>query len=194
MKEFNFYIQIEDRDDDFNTDINEQYVGWLEERGIKGRVCRPSGLGASTETISFIMKIIFKVIGVLKFIWSIYLRVSNRDTISVLKQYNPRLKIYIWSDESKGDTLGTRQSLSIAQKMKEDIYLRFSRIYEVDIVSISNTNYCGRPNTLWVNISKRDFSDYDLGRLIKKINKIKATNKTIYIDVTESFFIKVRNN
>lgn len=194
MKEFNFYIQIEDRDDDFNTDINEQYVGWLEERGVKGRVCRPSGLGASIETIPFILKVIFKVIGILKFIWSIYLRVSNRDAISILKQYNPRVKIYIWSDESKGNTLGTRQSLSIAQKMKEDIYLRFSRIYEVDIVSISNTNYCGRLNTLWVNISKRDFSDYDLGRLVKKINKIKATNKTIYIDVTESFFIKVRNN
>ena len=76
--------------------------------------------------------------------------------------------------------------------MKKHIYRKFAGIYEVNILSVSHTqNNIGLYNNIWIRISKHDFHASDLGKVIKKLNKIKCSNKTIHISVSESPLIKV---
>lgn len=76
--------------------------------------------------------------------------------------------------------------------MKKHIYRKFADIYEVNILSASHTqNNRGLYNTIWIRISKHDFHASDLGKVIKKLNKIKCSNKTINISASKSPLIEV---
>ncbi len=190
-KDFIFYISVGDNQD-LELKINEEYSRWLQEKGISNIIDQPLGLGSSAVFISFIAKIFVKLIRLLNLARNIYLRVNKRKLKELALQYKPKIEIYVQSNEEDGKTLSTRATLLIAQKMKKHIYRKFAGIYEVNILSISHTqNNRGLYNTIWIRISKHDFHTSDLGKIIKKLNKIKCSNKTIHIGISESPFIRV---
>ena len=189
-KDFIFHISVRGNQE-LESKINEEYSQWLQEKGVSN-ISQPPGLGSSIVSIPFITKIFTKIIRLLNLAWNIYLRVNKTKLKELALQYKPKIEIYVWSNEEDGKTLSTRVALSIAQKMKKHIYRKFAGIYEVNILSVSHTqNNIGLYNNIWIRISKHDFHASDLGKVIKKLNKIKCSNKTIHISVSESPLIKV---